>query len=111
MLTPNIHIFLMNTKSQVAAAYRRFKMFLKIKLGLNYSSYKLNTSKLSYVVNKACQYMTNPQEHHWKVEKCIFRYLVGTLNPNFSFVGVQITHFTVCVMLTEDSILMTESQH
>jgi len=35
---------------------------------------------LSYVVNKACQFMHNPQDHHWKAIKRILCYLVGTTN-------------------------------
>jgi len=34
--------------------------------------------KLSYAVNKVCQFMHNPQEHHWKAVKCILRYLAST---------------------------------
>jgi len=36
--------------------------------------------KLTYSVNKICQYMHNVQEHHWKVVKGILRYLTSTLN-------------------------------
>jgi len=34
--------------------------------------------KFSYAVNNICQFMHNPQEYHWKVVKCILRYIVGT---------------------------------
>ena len=34
--------------------------------------------KLSYVVNKVCQFMHSPQDHHWKAIKRILRYLGGT---------------------------------
>ncbi|XP_068466265.1 uncharacterized mitochondrial protein AtMg00810-like [Phaseolus vulgaris] len=34
--------------------------------------------ELSYSVNKVCQYLHNPQLHHWKAVKRILRYLVGT---------------------------------
>jgi len=36
--------------------------------------------ELAFLVNKVCQYMTNPQEHHWKAVKRILRYLAGTIN-------------------------------
>jgi len=35
---------------------------------------------LSYVLNKACQFKHNPQDHHWKAVKRILRYLAGTTN-------------------------------
>jgi len=31
--------------------------------------------ELPYAVNKVCQFMHNPQEHHWKAMKRILRYL------------------------------------
>ena len=34
--------------------------------------------ELSYLVNKLCQYMHSPQDHHWKAVKRILRYLAGT---------------------------------
>jgi len=34
--------------------------------------------ELSYAVNKVCQFMHSPQDHHWKAVKCILRYLAGT---------------------------------
>jgi len=34
--------------------------------------------ELSYVVNKVCQYMHSPQDHHWKAVKRILCYLAGT---------------------------------
>ncbi|XP_068480957.1 uncharacterized mitochondrial protein AtMg00810-like [Phaseolus vulgaris] len=44
--------------------------------------------ELSYAVNKVCQFMHSPQDHHWKVDKWILRYVAGThthgliLQPN-----------------------------
>ncbi|RVW84060.1 Retrovirus-related Pol polyprotein from transposon RE1 [Vitis vinifera] len=35
--------------------------------------------KLSFNVNKVCQFMQNPTEEHWKAVKRILRYLQGTL--------------------------------
>jgi len=35
---------------------------------------------LSYAVNKTCQFMHNPQDHHWKAVKRILCYLAGTTN-------------------------------
>jgi len=35
---------------------------------------------LSFSVNKGCQFMHNPQEHHWHAVKRILHYLVGTLH-------------------------------
>jgi len=34
--------------------------------------------KLSFVVNKVCQFMHNLQDHHWKAVKRILRYLAHT---------------------------------
>ena len=34
--------------------------------------------ELSYSVNKVCQYLHNPQLHHWKAINRILRYLAGT---------------------------------
>ena len=34
--------------------------------------------ELSYSVNKVCQYLHNPQLHHWKAVKRILQYLAGT---------------------------------
>nr|KYP44096.1 hypothetical protein KK1_034411 [Cajanus cajan] len=35
---------------------------------------------VSFAVNKVCQYMHCPQEHHWKAVKRILRYLQGTIH-------------------------------
>jgi len=43
--------------------------------------------KLSYSVNRVCQFMHNPQHHHWKTVKRILRYLAGT-----STHGLQLRH-------------------
>ena len=34
--------------------------------------------ELAYSVNRACQFMNNPQHHHWNAIKRILRYLAGT---------------------------------
>ena len=34
--------------------------------------------ELSYSVNKVCQFMHHPKQHHWKVVKRILHYLVGS---------------------------------
>jgi len=36
--------------------------------------------ELSFAVNKVCQFMHCPQEHHWRAVKRILRYLAGTEN-------------------------------
>nr|CAN75996.1 hypothetical protein VITISV_022989 [Vitis vinifera] len=36
--------------------------------------------KISYCVNRVCQFMQNPLESHWKAVKRILRYLSGTLD-------------------------------
>ena len=36
--------------------------------------------KISYCVNRVCQFMQNPLEFHWKIVKRILRYLNGTLD-------------------------------
>ncbi|WJZ89636.1 hypothetical protein VitviT2T_008841 [Vitis vinifera] len=36
--------------------------------------------KISYCVNRVCQFMQNPLEPHWKAVKRILRYLSGTLD-------------------------------
>ncbi|XP_016169881.1 uncharacterized protein LOC107612689 [Arachis ipaensis] len=36
--------------------------------------------KISYPVNRVCQFMQSPSEDHWKVVKRILRYLSGTLH-------------------------------
>jgi len=40
----------------------------------------LTCPEISYSVNKVCQFMYNPQEHHWKSVKRILRYLAGTIH-------------------------------
>lgn len=35
---------------------------------------------IAFSVNKVCQFMQRPLEEHWKVVKCILRYLVGALS-------------------------------
>ncbi|XP_071718781.1 uncharacterized mitochondrial protein AtMg00810-like [Rutidosis leptorrhynchoides] len=40
----------------------------------------LSQLDITYVVNKVCQFMHAPTEHHWYVVKIILRYLHGTLN-------------------------------
>jgi len=34
--------------------------------------------ELAHNVNRVCQFMHNPQHHHWKIVKRILRYLAGT---------------------------------
>ena len=56
--------------------------------------------ELSYAVNKVCQFMHNPQEHHWKAVKRILRYLVVTRSH-----GLLIQHSSstdVCVFSDVD---------
>ena len=36
--------------------------------------------EISYCVDKACQFMAEPMESHWKAVKRILRYLEGTLH-------------------------------
>lgn len=36
--------------------------------------------KISYSVNKVCQFLSDPLEEHWKAAKRILRYLKGTIN-------------------------------
>lgn len=36
--------------------------------------------KLSFVVNKVCQFRQTPREAHWKAVKRILRYIVGTID-------------------------------
>jgi len=38
----------------------------------------ITRSELAYSVKKVCQFMNNPQHHHWNAVKGILRYLVGT---------------------------------
>ncbi|KAE9591234.1 putative RNA-directed DNA polymerase [Lupinus albus] len=40
---------------------------------------------LAFSVNKVCQYMSNPLEHHWTTVKRILRYLQGSLH-----MGIQL---------------------
>ena len=39
----------------------------------------LTRPKISFAVNKVCQYMANPLDSHWTVVKRILRYLKGIL--------------------------------
>ena len=41
--------------------------------------------RISCIVNKVCQFTSNPQKAHWKVVKRILRYLRGTLNYGLHF--------------------------
>jgi len=40
----------------------------------------LTRPKISFVVNKVCQFMAAPLDSHWAVVKRILRYLKGTLS-------------------------------
>lgn len=40
---------------------------------------------IQFVVNKACQFLHNPTDEHWKAVRCILRYLCGTLNLDLKF--------------------------
>ena len=40
----------------------------------------LTRPELSILVNKVCQFLSNPLEEHWKAAKRILRYLSGTLH-------------------------------
>lgn len=40
---------------------------------------------LSYCVNKLNEYMNSPSETHWKVVKCVLRYLVRTMEHGLFF--------------------------
>ena len=42
--------------------------------------------EISYSVNKACQFMSQPLESHWKVVKQILRYLGGSLQHGLHLV-------------------------
>ena len=42
--------------------------------------------EISYSVNKACQFMAQPLESHWKAVKRILRYLGGTLQSSLHLV-------------------------
>lgn len=46
--------------------------------GLQYVT--ITRPELSYVVNKVCQYMHHPKDHHWHATKRILRYLAGTVH-------------------------------
>lgn len=41
--------------------------------------------KISYVVNKVFQFMSNPLEFHWIVFKIVLRYLKGSINFGLKF--------------------------
>ena len=40
---------------------------------------------IAFVVNMACRFMSQPRDAHWKVVKCILRYLKGTLSLGLLF--------------------------
>jgi len=42
--------------------------------------------EIAYFVNKVCQYMHQPQQHHWKIVKRLLRYLAGSITH-----GLQLT--------------------
>ena len=42
--------------------------------------------EISYSVNKACQFMAQPLESHWKAMKRILRYLGGALQSGLHLV-------------------------
>ena len=44
----------------------------------------LTRPDISFVVNKACQFMSNPSNTHWLVVKCILHYLKGTASYGLS---------------------------
>ncbi|XP_020211192.1 uncharacterized protein LOC109796007 [Cajanus cajan] len=46
--------------------------------GLQYIT--ITRPELSFSINRVCQFMHNPQEHHWKAVKRILRYLQGTVH-------------------------------
>nr|KYP31486.1 hypothetical protein KK1_048166 [Cajanus cajan] len=59
--------------------------------GLQYIT--ITRPKLSYSINKVCQYMHQPQEHHWKALKRILRYLQGIIDYGLHF--KRPTHLTL----------------
>nr|KYP46801.1 Copia protein [Cajanus cajan] len=59
--------------------------------GLQYIT--ITRPELSYSINKVCQYMHQPQEHHWKALKRILRYLQGTIDYGLHF--KRPTHLTL----------------
>jgi len=52
--------------------------FRSIGGGLQYAT--VTRPKISYSVNKVCQFLSAPLEEHWKAVKRILRYLQGTLH-------------------------------
>ena len=40
----------------------------------------LTRPKISFAINKICQYMASPLDSHWAMVKRILRYLKGTLS-------------------------------
>ncbi|XP_068475182.1 uncharacterized mitochondrial protein AtMg00810-like [Phaseolus vulgaris] len=67
----NLHL-----KKDASSAMHDPSLFRSIVGALQYML--ITRPKLSYVVNKVCQYMHSPQDHHWKAVKRILRYLAGT---------------------------------
>jgi hypothetical protein len=42
---------------------------------------------LTFAINKASQFMSDPTDHHWQLVKRILRYVKGTLNHGLTFVS------------------------
>ncbi|XP_050917836.1 uncharacterized mitochondrial protein AtMg00810 [Lathyrus oleraceus] len=53
-------------------------LFRSVVGALQYAT--LTRPKISFSVNKVCQFLSNPLEDHWKAVKRILRYLSGTFH-------------------------------
>lgn len=50
--------------------------------------------KISFVVNKVCQFMSPPLNDHWVAVKRILRYLKGTINYGLHLTSTSTLHLT-----------------
>ena len=64
---------------------------------------------ISFVVNKACQFMANPTSIHWLAVKRILRYLKGTSTHGFLSMRLLLLISMVIRMQTRLLVQMTDA--
>ena len=77
-MTSNLHL-----SATGSAAFEDPSLYRSMVGSLQYIT--ITRPKLSFCVNKVCQFMQNPLEPHWKAVKRILRYLSGTSSFGLHF--------------------------
>lgn len=75
---------------------------------LQYSTH--TRTDIAFAINRLTQFLAAPTDEHWKLLKCMFRYLQGTLHLGLHIQCNERVNLTAFFMLVGCHALMTVSQ-